>query len=168
MAVLTHAGGRLCTGCNDDTAPPNYGGTELGTVQDVYVRIQPRFAAIEDESYGGQVVDTIELLPLVTLEVLFRSWNADMLEAVYPLWHSSGGVITVSGRGSLGSDIAADLWVLPDISDVHPIHIPHAKLIEAKKVALSKYRAVGLRAVFQALPDSSGQTYFQNVITSLI
>lgn len=83
LGSLIRAPGRLIVNATTFTAPPFYGGQQLGLVKDLLLR--PRRSTIEvpAEEFGGEIVEEIDLRESWTMTCALRGIDPDALNAVF-------------------------------------------------------------------------------------
>jgi hypothetical protein len=154
------------------TAYP-HGGSALGLVRDLEIRLNVQTSSVVAEEWGGQVVDEIYLCESIVLTAVLRSFDADAISALFP--NTSLGAVTkarkvkghvagsgINRAGLLLSTRAGKLVVSPRDVDEAPMLVIYNAIPVVDADALLPYcwsKELGLLVAFKGTPDSSGKVY---------
>jgi hypothetical protein len=83
LGSLIRAPGRLIVGATSFSAPPFYGGQQLGLVKDLLLRPRRSTIEIPAEEFGGEIVEEIDLRESWTMTCALRGLDGDALNAVF-------------------------------------------------------------------------------------
>lgn len=171
---LIFAGGRLILTPTDLGTAPNYGGTQLGTVQDVALTCVTRTAPIVAEEYGGEVVDEIYMGEEWVCTAILRNFDPDAITAIFP--NTSAGTVDHPGPGGNhptitypGSTIAiGDLYsgkeqiilYAPDDVSNHPGFLLYAAIPrpDPEPIRFGHYDDLAVMVTWLCIRDSSSRT----------
>jgi hypothetical protein len=155
-----------------------HGGTALGIVKDIEIRIQPRASKITAEEWGGQEVDAIYLGESLLVVAAVRGYDEDMIQRLFPntdigvdpignpgitryvKGHAYGSGINRAGY--LLSDRVGKLCVSPVAYDYHPMLILQAAIPMILPEAVLQQcwsRDLGMLVAFVGTPNSNGKVY---------
>jgi hypothetical protein len=154
-----------------------YGGTELGLIQDAELVPNAVNLPIEDEAWGVEVVDVLNMGCNWQFKVTVRGADPDAFNAIFP------GVSTgpVSGRpdiaypssfhaGTLLSANGVKLLVVPNDTGTFPLGYLPVALPMLAEDASENWQADQewvVKAQFQAIRDGTGRVYLQRRLEDL-
>lgn len=159
--------GVLIANPTDLAAAFPYGGTVLGVVRSIELDLGARVRMVIDEGGGGGVIEQVKLGQASALHAVIRSWDPNMVAALFPNTTSFEGLPVqvnqesgtgIEPPGIFGSGSAVKLLFAP----VAPLHhegiilyraVPYAQ--EAARMQLSLTKEVGVAVSFMGLPNDS-------------
>lgn len=160
--------GQLIVGPTLTTGGIPFGGTRLGLVRNVVLRMKEGRVEITAEELGVEVVDYVLTGADYQIAFALRGWDADAWSTVFPntTLGALGGQTGVVAPGPvepgrLGSSRAVKLLFAPDDTARHPaVYFPAAIPLaaETQEVALSKAKPSEylIMAAFRATRDGHG------------
>jgi hypothetical protein len=146
-----------------------YGGTVLGVVRAIEIDLGQRVRMVVDEGGGGGHVQGIRLGQASALHAVLRSWDKDMVSALFPNTTVVEGLPLqlnqefgsgVQPPGVFATDVSATVKLL--FAPTAPLHhegfllyraFPHAQ--EAARMQASLTKEIGVAVSFMGLPDDS-------------
>ena len=161
--------GRICWDPTSLSGTYPFGGTALGLVRGVALRVRETNHVIRAEEFGGVAVDAIYAGEEYVLAAVLSSWDVDAVAQSF-LDHATGAttarpviqsrVATDAVRsGALVSDRAGILYFAPD-SDQHPGVLFRKALPmrqESAEWAFNLASEFGIPHIWLAVPDDDGE-----------
>ena len=154
----------------DPSTAPDFGGTILGNVSEVVLRVTHRQEALRAEEYANEVVEVVEGSDDVVLGAFLRGFDKDAIQTIFRDADQSSltGQARVQFPGattrasSFGSDRAIKLLLAAKNYEEHPsliIYNAIPLLDEAAQLRFSfnNTNEYGLPVVFQGIRDSSAK-----------
>lgn len=177
---VIRAPGKLIKDPTNLSAADPYGGTELGVVRNLVFRPGHETEESLGEEFGRVVAATLVAERAVFACVL-RSWDNDMLAAVFPntAAPTKGRFRLVHGRASGGSfnragyaldSLAFKLLFVPFAVEEHPALIMYnavPMVDESAEIQMSIGAEYGLALMFKATPDATGRDYTDGSLSDL-
>ena len=169
LAALLRVPGRLIVSPTDFLAASPYGGTILGMVRGVEVRMDIRSNLVTAEEWGGVTTEVVYAGETVVLAAILREWDSDAVASVFP--YAASGAATGRRVASQTVDAgtragtrrtAAGIVFAPLAADAHPwVYFPAAipLLDQSVRFGLGLDQEAGFGAVWHAVPDDSGRVY---------
>lgn len=153
---IFRAAGKLIANPSGYAPNSNHGGTVLGAVTGVYFDPGIRYEPVYHDELG-KVGDYVAIYDEPLLYAVFRSWDTDVLNRLFP--SASGGVVTLGGLSfeSLASSRAVGLLYAPDDPEAPGVYLNNAVPItdmSDRGLALSILREANLFSMFMGLPSS--------------
>ncbi|TXH54589.1 MAG: hypothetical protein E6Q97_10460 [Desulfurellales bacterium] len=153
---IFRAPGRLIANPSGYDPSGSHGGTVLGAVTGVYFDPGIRYEPVYHDELG-KVGDYVAMYEEPLLYAVFRSWDADVLNRLFP--SASGGVVTLGGLSfeSLAANKAAAILYAPDDPEAPGVYLVNAVPItdmSDRGMALSILRESNLFSMFMGLPSS--------------
>ena len=158
--------GELIVGPTVTTGGLPFGGTRLGLVRDVKLRVLEGRVNITAEELGVEVVDYVLTGSDYRLAFALRGWDADAWGQVFPntTLGALGGQTGVVAPGPvepgrLGSSRAVQLLFAPDDTARHPaVYFPAAIPLaaESQEVSVTRQNEFLVLAAFHATRDGHG------------
>ena len=148
----------------------DYGGTILGIVNEPGVRFLPNWATVEvtAEEFGAEPCDSIYMGEAPIMGASLRSWEDDVIAAVWPSTSVGGssGDVGVDGPGTFraGTSLSRRAFALlfAPFDTNHPaVYFPSAipALEETAELRFGNEDSLQLDVVFFAIRDASGRLY---------
>lgn len=161
--------GRLVKDPTNLSAAYPHGGTELGIVRSIIFKpglAIERLVAEEFKTTVNAIVTGYEAV----LGCVLRSWDNDMLAAVFPNIQTDGfGEVGVLGRVNAArragfdmAELAFKLLFVPIAADQHRwllLHNAIPLVDETQELRMALSEEYGLSIMFHAAPDSQGRTH---------
>lgn len=156
------AGGSLISAATNSTAP-DYGGTILGKVHEIVLKVDHVTApAPIAEEYGGEALDELFLFRTWTCEATLRGYDLDAISALFGNTSSGTGAVPLLvdpgtfGPGDFNQDLAINLYYVSDDPANHPawrmpLAIPRPDLSD---IPFQANTDLTFRAVFKATRTS--------------
>lgn len=154
------------------TAYP-HGGSALGLMRDIDIRLGVQKSDVTAEEWGGVVVDSVYLGESIVLAAVLRSFDPDALNIIHP--NTSLGAVTkarkvkghvagsgINRAGLLLSTRAGKLVVSPRDPDDSPMLVLYNAIPVIDADALLSYcfsKELGVLVAFIGTPDSAGKVY---------
>ena len=161
--------GRLCVGPTDISLPFPHGGTSLGVVADVVLRINQVLRPIDAEEFGGEIVDDLIGPQNPVVGFLLRGLENDAVEKLFPASVVGGvtgdRVIREPGglrAGRLASTNATKLLFSPRQTAIHPAAIffnAYPLFEETAELRFTITDDIGFPMIFRATRDGTGRIY---------
>jgi hypothetical protein len=149
-----------------------HGGTQLGLVRDIDVKLNARYTDVVAEEFAAHVIDNVYEGEGIIVSAVVRDGDPDAFAKVFP--NTSTSTITKSTRfkgyavdaayrpGLLGSTMAGKLVVSPRAVDDHPMLILYNAIPILNPEALIQYcwsKEMGILVSFVGTPNSSGKIW---------
>jgi hypothetical protein len=161
--------GRLSYGPTNLTTAYPHGGTALGIVQEVYLKIDAPTMYVEAEEYGGEKVEGFITREGCALGFILRSWDRNALSILFPntVVGATAGKRRVASPSTIRageplSNRSVVLVFTPDDTDRHAMFLMRRALpaIETTtEVRLRLDEEFGIPAIFHGIRDTSGRLY---------
>lgn len=171
LANLLRVPGRLSHTPTDLSTAYPHGGTALGAVGKVDLRLLDPPFLVTAEEIGGAPVEVIEGGARYVLDAELREFEAAALAAIFPFYAAGakGGptlshTATTSGQRAglaIGSALSFVLVFTPDNPDEHPFLIFRRAVPAIQETAMLALRgnaSFGIATRWYATPDSSWRT----------
>lgn len=177
--VVLRAPGRLSYGCTNLLLAWPHGGTRLGFVADVKLRLRREDFAVEDEAFGFEIIEKVQGGENAGLGAVLNVWDSDAIGLVFP--NASVGAVTQERVVEApGANVAGVLRSARGVVLVFtPEGCTHAKSATAPDarvpfivfyralpdvegsadVALRRDQDFGVPVIFDGIRDTSGRLY---------
>lgn len=174
--VHKFSGGRLIAAPNNLADPANNcGGTLLGTVQHLNIRISRRLDPIVAEEFGMSFWDAVALDSEITLNGTFTTWDEDAAHRIFLGATTGSGtpVVTETDDDYVGKLVGATenevlLW-LPNNDTADPAAIFYRPVLwsSPKPIFFSGRKALIVGANWICSRDSQGRKFKSDLLANL-
>lgn len=158
--------GYLVKNPTDLSAAFPHGGTALGLVRGIELRIVPRAREVTAEEWGGQRVATVYCGETAILAAVLRTWDAAMFPSVFPNASSTTIDMKVASPSVAPGTVLTPFKLLfsPVALTYHPfVYFREATGLPdaAAKLQLSLKDELGTAVVFRAQASTTGGSVYQ-------
>lgn len=177
---ILRGGGRLVSGPTNLASAFPHGGTALGEVRSIEFVPDVQIRQILRESFGGAVVDDIELAHRAILLGVLRTWDADLLTLLFPNTAAGATARIVNGNAKgtirsgerIGPGRSAKILYVANAPTRDPsllLFRAIPRVDSAARIALGIPQGFGLPFVFEGTPDdnASARVYQQGKLAEL-
>ena len=168
---IIHIPGRLIADPFDlsPASAPNFGGTPLGNVAEIVIRVTHFQEALRGEEFASEIIDVVEGADDIAVGAFLRGFDRDAITRIF----SDATVSTLTGkpqielpgvskRGSFGSDNSFVLLFAPENFEEHPAllmynAIPLVEETIQLSFSFDLSKEFGIPVLFQGIRDSSNR-----------
>ena len=166
---ILHVPGHLIKNPTNLTAPPDFGGTELGNTAEIVLRVVHRSLELRGEEYASEIVEIIEGSDDIAIACFLRGFDKDALTTIFRnssiSTKTDKPIITWPGAtapSTLGSSKAFKLLFAPDSTEAVPglilyNAIPLVQEVAEMRFAFDLSDELGVPVIFRAIRNTPGK-----------